>query len=119
MYKYYNHNPQGWKIPDCVIRAISLALNIDYYEVVKMLHLNANELHCDCLNVQCYEKLLDYDFNLPHYHSYGLTAQEIAEEFSDRIVLLRMEGHLSVAIFGDILDIWNCSQEEITDFWLV
>ena len=34
-YKYFNRNPNGYKIPDCVIRAISTALNINYYDVVK------------------------------------------------------------------------------------
>ena len=119
MFIYYNENPNGYHIPDCVIRAITKALCLDYYEVVRLLNLNANEFQCDCLNVQCYEKLLDYDFGLPHYMSYGLTAQEVADDYKDNILLLRMRGHLSTALFGDIYDIWDCSQEEITDFWIL
>lgn len=112
-------NPAGWHIPDCVIRAISLALDLDYYEVVRLLHLNSEELECDCLNVRCYEKLLDYDFKLPHYMSFGKTAEEVANDFPDKIVLLRMEGHLSVSVNGVIFDIFNPSSEIITDFWVV
>lgn len=119
MFKYHNENPNGYTIPDCVIRAITLALGIPYYEVVELLHRNGIEMNCDDLCVCCYEKLLDFDFKLPHFESHNKTAQEVANDFKDRIVLLRMEGHLSCAIYGIIYDIWDCSDEIITDFWLV
>ena len=119
MFDYHNENPNGYHIPDCVIRAITLALGLDYFEVVKMLHLNAQKLQCECLNVKCYEKLLDYDFDLPHYMSFGLTAEEVANDYPNNILLLRMDGHLSCSVCGVIKDIWDCSQEIITDFWIV
>lgn len=119
MFIYSNENPNGYHIPDCVIRAITKALCLDYYEVVRMLKLNANEFQCDCLNVRCYEKLLDNDIGLPHYMSFGKTAKEVAEDYCNNTLLLRMEGHLSCSINGDIHDIWDCSNELITDFWIV
>jgi hypothetical protein len=119
MYRYYNQNPNGYHIPDCVIRAISLAMGISYYEVISLLHLNAERYNCDELCVCCYEKLLDFDFDLPHYYGNGNTAQEVALDFPENILLLRMSGHLSCSIRGEIWDIWNCSDEIITDFWIV
>ena len=119
MFIYYNHNPNGYHIPDCVIRAISTALGITYFEAIKKLKINSDLYNCDELCVCCYEKLLDYDFNLPHYKSNGETAAAIAEDFPDNILLLRMDGHLSCSMFGDIVDIWDCSDEIITDFWIV
>lgn len=119
MFKYHNENPNGYHIPDCVIRAITTATGLSYYKVVCKLKLNSEDLNCDMLNVKCYERLLDYDFNLPHYVSKGKTAEQVAKDFDDNIVLLRMEGHLSVSVYGVIHDIWDCSNEEITDFWLV
>lgn len=118
-YIYHNENPNGYHIPDCVIRAIKLALNIPYYEVVRLLQLNGDMFSCDCLSVQCYEKLLDYDFNLPHYKGNGKTASEVAKDFPQNILLLRMEGHLSCSLNAIIHDIWDCSNEVITDFWIV
>lgn len=109
----------SYHIPDCVIRAISLALNIPYEEVVSLLSINGSKFQCDCLNVKCYEKLLDYDFNLPHYYGNGRTAEEVSNDFSNDIIILRMEGHLSVSIYGEIYDIWDCSDKIITDFWIV
>lgn len=118
-YKYHNENPNGYHIPDCVIRAIKLALNIPYYKVVELLALNGKVFKCDCLNKMCYEKLLDYDFNLPHYKGNGNTANEVANDFKDKTLLLRMQGHLSCSINGIIHDIWDCSDEIITDFWII
>ena len=119
MFKYHNENPNGYHIPDCVIRALTLALNIPYYEVVMLLQNNGDYYSCDCLNKLCYEKLLDYDLNLPHYIGDDSTASEIANDFPNDILLLRMEGHLSCAMYGDIYDIWDCSDEIITDFWVI
>ena len=118
MYQYYNENPNGYHIPDCVIRAITLALNIDYYEVVRLLHLNAQEFQCDCLNVKCYVKLLDCDFCLPHFVGYGKTVREISEEMPNNILIIRTKGHLTTSEFGVIKDIWDCSEEMVTDYWI-
>ena len=119
MFKYHNENPNGYHIPDCVIRAIKLALDIPYYDVVMLLQLNGDYYSCDCLNKVCYEKLLDYDYKLPHYIGNGKTAEEVASDFPNDILLLRMEGHLSCSIRGIIHDIWDCSDKIITDFWIV
>ena len=118
-YKYYNSNPNGYHIPDCVIRAITLATSIPYFKVVELLSENGELFECDCLNKECYEKLLDYDFELPHYLGNGKTAEEVANDFPRDILLLRMRGHLSVSMCGIIFDIWDCSDQIITDFWIV
>lgn len=119
MYVYYNRNPERLTLPDCVTRAISTALDIPYYAVVDMLLHNGKFYSCDTLCVACYEKLLDYDFGLPHFIGDGKTAGEIAKEFSKDVLLLRMDGHLSCSINGMIYDIFDCSDEEVTDFWIV
>lgn len=119
MFIYYNKNPNGYHMPDCVIRAISTALNMDYYKVINLLQYNADQMQCECLNVKCYEKLLDYDFKLPHYQCNNMTAQQVANDHFNNILLLRINGHLSCSIYGDIYDIWDCSNEIITDFWIV
>lgn len=119
MFVYHNENPNGYKIPDCVIRAITKTTGMNYYDVVSALNQNGQQLSCEPLNVRCYEKLLDCDFKLPHYMSFTKTAEEVANDFPNNVLLLRMEGHLSCSINGDIHDIWDCSNEIITDFWIV
>ena len=119
MYKYHNENPNGYHIPDCVIRAITTATGLSYYDVICKLKRNGDLFQCDELNVRCYEKLLDIDFDLPHYVCENKKAYQVAEDFRDNIILIRMEGHLSVSVYGCIYDIWDCSEEFVTDFWIV
>lgn len=71
------------------------------------------------LNVNCYQKLLDVDFELPHYLGCGMTAEEVANDFPNNTLLLRMKGHLSCSINGTIFDIFDCSSDVVTDFWIV
>ena len=54
MFIYYNANPKNEKVGDCVVRAISLALDIDYDIVVKLLINNSKYFNCDLLVKDCY-----------------------------------------------------------------
>lgn len=118
-FKYHNTNPNGYHIPDCVIRAITLATGLEYYDVLLLLHKNGEHFNCDDLCVCCYEKLLDKDFRFPHFVGNGKTAMEVAQDFPTNTLLLRMPGHLSCSLNGIINDIFDCSLEIITDFWIV
>lgn len=118
-FSYYNSNPDNLELPDCVIRAIQLAMKMPYSEVVMLLKQNADYYNCDELCVCCYERLLDYDFELPHFASMGLSVEQIVEKFSQSTLLIRMNGHITCAINGTIYDLWDCSKEIATDFWLV
>ena len=119
MYKYHNENPNGYHIPDCVIRAITTATGLSYFDVVCKLKINGDLFECDELNVRCYEKLLDFDFKLPHYICDNKTVREVSTDFQDNIVIIRISGHLTVSVRGCIYDIWDCSDEIVTDFWIV
>lgn len=118
-YKYYNRNPNGYHLPDCVIRAISTAMDMDYDEVVELLMENGKLYGCDMLNICCYDRLLTYNFNLPNYYGDGRTAAELAEDYPNNILLLRMPQHLSCSIHGVIHDIWDCSNQIVTHYWIV
>ena len=118
-FKFFNRNPYGDKIGDCVIRAISTALGIDYYEVAYMLRQNGRFYECEELCVDCYEKLLTHDFQLPCFRGCGRTAREVASDFPNDTLILRMVGHLSTSINGNIVDTWDCSDKIVTQFWIV
>ena len=50
---YYNRNPEGKTIEDCVCRAISLATALPYKEVDDLLWVSAKYLNCDRLHICC------------------------------------------------------------------
>lgn len=120
MFVYYNANPNHQHIGDCVIRAMSLALDLDYYEVIGLLYFNSDFFNCDMLVRECYEKVLEDQFGLDKVKvKTHKTVEEIAEEFSDNILLIRIKGHLTCSMYGRIYDIWDCSNEQVDCFWII
>lgn len=119
MFVYHNVEPDRREINDCVIRAMQLGLDIPYFDIVDLLYKNGVNNCCDTLNIECYEKLLDDYFGLLHYFVSNKTVAEIVDEHNNHILIIRIDGHLTVGMFGNIHDIWDCSDEEVTDFWVV
>lgn len=105
---------------DCVTRAISTAVNKDYYEVLDSLYDIADEYNCDALCVCCYKHLLDTRYNLSRVHGYaGLPIYKFIEEHPEGVYIIRVEGHLTTVVWGKCLDIWNCTDEIIDIIWKV
>lgn len=119
MFAYLNINPNGEVKGDCVVRAIALGLNLDYYEVVDMLIRNSNFFNCNMLVRDCYGKILSIDFGLPQFNGNGESVGQLASEFNDKILIMRIDGHLTCSKYGIIYDIWDPSDEIVDSFWIV
>lgn len=119
MYHFYNVEPNKERLGDCVIRAITLALGIPYHYVVELLYQNGLDYECDEICMDCYGMMLD-NFDLEHFRvRTQKTVKEVSQDFYDSIVLIRTNGHLTVSMFGTVVDIWDCTEEYVTDIWLV
>ena len=118
MFKYWNINPDGESTGDCVIRAISLALNEDYYDTIGDLIKNSDYFNCDLLVKECYSNMLD-SLGFKRYDGMGRTVKEVAEDFYNDKLIIRIEGHLTCSLYGDIYDIWNPSSEIVDCFWII
>ena len=62
---YHNENPYRIEEQDCVCRAISKALDLEYETTKQLLTMSAEVNDCDELCVCCYHHLLENVFNLP------------------------------------------------------
>lgn len=119
-YKYYNHNPDNVKIKDCVCRAISTATGLRYQVVDNLLRLTADRYSCDKLCVCCYHKLLENIFCYTRYEcNFRRTVRDIARTHPNDRVIIRVDAHLTSSINGNILDIWDCSEELVDCYWIV
>lgn len=118
-YTYYNKNPHKNIENDCVCRAISTALNEDYYYIKDMLHKNSNKCDCDMLTKSCYRQLLEQYFGLKAYCGNGMTVKQIAYLYPYNNIIMRVYGHLTCSINGVIKDIFDCSNEIVDEFWIV
>ena len=67
----------------------------------------------------CYGIALSFDFNLERFMGMGRTVKEVAEDFSDSILILRTDQHLTCSKYGNIYDTWDTSDEIVDTFWVV
>lgn len=118
-YKFYNANPLGEIEQDCVCRAISTATEIPYQSIEQKLENIGELFECDELCVCCYHHLLEKVFGLKQKFANGKTVKQIAQEFKNYRVLIRIDGHLTCSLYGVVYDIWDCTDEKADIFWLV
>ena len=119
-YRYYNRNPDGKHLEDCVCRAISTAMGLNYEAVDRLLTLTAFGYGCDKLCVCCYHNLLEDILGYKRYTCYdGETVEDIAKRHPHDKVLIRINAHLTSSVKGTIYDIWDCSQKEVDCYWII
>ena len=119
-YRYYNRNPDGKHIEDCVCRAISTATGLNYKAVDKLLSMTARCYMCEKLCVCCYHNLLEDVLGYKRHMCYsGETVEDIAYKHPEEKVLIRIDAHLTSSVKGTIYDIWDCSQKEADCYWIV
>lgn len=116
MYSYYNPNPQGNKVGDCVIRAISKALDMSwedvYIELTIQGYLNgdwgsSNAVWGNYLKSKGFVREI-VPFECPD--CYGLL--EFANEHKDGIYVVGTGSHaVCIRDGGIIYDSWNSSNE--------
>lgn len=117
---YYNRNPQHKrKENDCVCRAISLALDLDYYEVLHKLKLTSELYDCDRYLLCCYKTLIQDVFKCRSIQCENITVGEFADRHKYGTFIVRTVGHLTCVIDGTVYDIFDCRNETATDAWQV
>jgi len=120
MYKYYNRNPNNDIKGDCVCKAISTATGLNYDAVDNLLELVAYLNNCSKLCICCYHKLLDDILCYERVDCFNdETVEDISSKFHRDTLIVRIDGHLTSIIKGNILDIWDCSNEIVDCFWFV
>lgn len=117
---YYNRNPDGNRENDCVTRAISLACDIPYADVRKMLFHTAKLLNCEKLCVMCYKFLIEDVLKCKRVNCDGMMPADFADLNPRGIYLLRVSGHIICLMDGCIYDIFDSRYMDfLTDAWKV
>lgn len=115
MYIFYNNNPEGIRIGDCVVRAISAALNqpwertyIDLCIEGFMFHdlPNANAIWASYLRSKGFVRR-----SLPDNCPDCYTIADFAEAHKNGVYVVATGNHAVCVKDGDILDNWDCSGE--------
>ena len=117
-YKFLNVNPLGKFEEDCVCRAISGALDINYYEVQNKLELVGALFNCEKLCVCCYKFLLDNVFNLCRIEEFqGMPVKEFIRHCDKGTYIIRVDGHLTHCKDGICYDIFDCTNDIVDLVW--
>lgn len=121
-FTWYNANPMHHITSDCVIRALSKALDVKYETILSEL--------CELSCLTCY--MPNEDIVWQNYvedegfvkrkqpkKSSGkkYTAREFAKSHKDGVYLLRLAHHLTACVDGVIYDIWDCGDKTVGNYW--
>lgn len=120
-----NKNPKGWKTGDCVIRAISEALDVEWEEVFDDLYKIARK-KCRTMDdkVVIEKYLQDKGFireKMPrHDDNSRYTVKELIDEQGEgKIMLIFVAHHLTCSVGDKLIDTWDCSYKSCGNYWAV
>lgn len=101
-FRYYNANPYGNDISDCVVRSLAVLTNRSWREVYdELTDLAGNE----GLTFDRVEFVEDYlDERYPRECHYSKTVEEFAREYPYGRYAVTMDGHITAIINGTIID---------------
>lgn len=118
-----NPNPARKEVPDCVIRAISIALNLPWIQVFDELYsvarMDFNMPSVDTVWGH-YLYLKGFEpFLLPEYCPRCITIEEFTKQFPEGIYIIGTGSHAVAVINGNYYDSWDSGQEVPSFFWRI
>lgn len=121
MWKQFNPNPQGYYVGDCVIRALSIALDQSWEDVYLELCIQGLTLSDMPSSNKVWGKYLK---NLG-YHRYVIpdtcpicyTVRDFTEEHPRGIYILGTGSHVIAIIDGNYIDSWDSGDENPLYYW--
>lgn len=123
-FHYYNANPHNKIAADCVIRAISTALNQSWEQTVRELTEVGIKYGLVCNEKACYDKYLKSKGWIKHSQpkkadNTKYTGKEFCERARDyEKYIANIGGHHIVAIVNKkVYDIWDSTYKCIGNYW--
>lgn len=111
MYKEYNANPEGKRTEDCVTRAISLAMGIDWESAYIRQAIQGLQMHDKMDKNYVWGQLLqDSGFErkaIPDTCPYCYTISDFAKDHPDGIFILGTGDHAVTVMDGDWFDTFD------------
>ena len=121
MYIFFNNNPQGLKIGDCVVRAISAAMNQSWERTYIDLCIegfmykdmpNANSVWASYLHSKGWKRR-----SIPDTCPDCYTAADFAAEHPKGVYIAATGSHAVCIKNGNIIDNWDSSDETVTYYF--
>lgn len=121
MWIRFNNNPAGRTVGDCAVRAVSVALDVDWETAYIMIAEAGFQMADMPSSNGVWSAVLRrngfYRAAIPDLCSDCYTAADFAQEHPKGIYVLGFGNHVATVIDGDIYDSWDSSQEIPQYFW--
>lgn len=121
MWKYFNPNPNGTKVGDCVIRAVSKALNKSWDDTYLELCMKGLELSdLPSANHVWGAYLKENGFKryvVPDTCPECYTVQDFCNEHPEGTYILALESHVICIKSGCYFDTWDSGDEVPIFYW--
>ena len=116
-FRYYNANPYGNNISDCVIRSLSVLTDRGWREVYDELTDLAGDNGLMFDRVEFVEDYLDDRY--PRECHYAKTVGEFANEHPYGRYAVTMPNHITAIVNGSIIDSFDPSQRVMRCAWRI
>ena len=120
-YRYYNPSPVGNITRDCVIRAVSAALDISWDEAFDLVADRAKQMGQTMDENAVYGSILRqvgfYRAVPPNTCPDCLTAREFCLDHPEGIYVLGFTGHVAAVIDGQVWDSFDSSDMIVNYYW--
>lgn len=116
-YKFYNANPKGLFVDDCVLRSISVAEGISWSACQEKLSKLANKEAMLLNDVEFVENYLDTRYPRKCYKD--MTIGEFAKECPKGHFVVTTQGHITAIIDNIIVDTFDCSRRTMWCCWQI
>lgn len=125
-YKYYQPNEKDLKdeYGDCVIRALTKALNMEWLQVFDEMQPLSREMQVPFNCRPCYEKYIESKGLIYHGISNKKgtkrpTVDIFAKDHKTGTYILRVANHLVAVVNGFYYDTWDSGEKSLYGYWEV
>ena len=121
MYIYANPNPDNNQTDDCVIRALSIAMNKSWDDVYVELALTGFMLKDMMDKNKVWGRYLRDNgfrrYSLPNTCPDCYTVKDFCEDYPEGTYITATGTHVIAVINGNHYDTWNSENEALMSFW--
>lgn len=121
MWTQFNNNPAGRNVGDCAVRAISVALSVDWETAYAMLVASAFFMadmpSSDAVSGAVLRRHGFKRKNIPDTCPDCYTIADFCKDNPHGVFVVGTGGHVSTVIDGDVYDSWNSLNEIAVYAW--
>ena len=117
MYIEFNNNPVGRRTGDCVVRAISKALDMGWEATHLMLDINAISMGDMPSADSVWGATLRQNGYYKHLVNGYMTVEDFCEEYPEGTYVVALGGHVVTVVDGDYYDSWDSGKEVPQYYW--